>query len=55
MIALWGSAIRSVSVVWRKEPIRVKLVPLSLKVTDTVSRSRFCFFSKQMAKAQPTA
>lgn len=55
VMTLCGSARRSVSVAWRKEPVRAKLVPLSLNCTDTASFSRFCFFSRQMAKAQPTA
>jgi len=54
-IALCGSASRSVSVVCRKDPIRVKLVPFSLNVTVTFSFSRACFFSRHIAKAQPTA
>lgn len=55
MIATWGSVKRSVSVTCLKLPSRVKDVELSLKVTVTASFSRFCFFSRQMAKAQPTA
>ena len=52
---LWGSASRSVSVACRNDPVREKLVPLSLYCTWTASFSRFCFFSRQIAKAQPTA
>ena len=55
IIALCGSASRSVSVVCLNDPVRVNVVPLSLKATETDSFSRFCFFSKQIAKAQPTA
>jgi len=54
-IALCGSASRSVSDVCRNDPIRVKLVPFSLNVTVTFSFSRACFFSRHIAKAQPTA
>ena len=54
-MALCGSASRSVSVVCRKEPMRVKLVPFSLNVTVTFSFSRACFFSRHIAKAHPTA
>ena len=54
-IALCGSTSLSVIVVCLKDPVRVKLVPFWLKVTDTESFSLFCFFSRQRAKAQPTA
>lgn len=46
----------SVAVVTRKEPSRVKVVLLASKVAVTPhSFSRFCFRSRQAAKAQPTA
>ena len=52
----WGSAKRSVMVACLKLPIRVKLeLELSKFIVTAHSRSRFCFFSKHMAKAHPTA
>ncbi len=52
---LWGSASLSVRVACRKEPVLAKLVPLSLNCTETASFSLFCFFSRQIANAHPTA
>ena len=52
----WGSANLSVMVACRKLPIRVKLeLELSKFIVTAQSWSLFCFFSKQMANAQPTA
>ena len=52
----WGSASLSVMVACLKLPIRVKLeLELSKFMVTAQSWSRFCFFSKQMANAQPTA
>ena len=52
----WGSASLSVIVACLKLPIRVKLeLELSKFMVTAQSWSRFCFFSKQMANAQPTA
>jgi hypothetical protein len=56
IIALWGSIIRSVIDVVRNEPKRVKDVPFWEYSTVTLhSRSRFCFRSRQIWNAQPTA
>lgn len=56
IIALWGSIRRSVIDVVRNEPNRVNDVPFCEYSTVTLhSRSRFCFRSRQIWKAQPTA
>ena len=55
-ILTWGSAKRSVMVACLKLPILVKLeLELSKFIVTGHSRSRFCFFSKHMANAHPTA
>ena len=55
-VLTWGSAKRSVIVACLKLPILVKLeLELSKFIVTGHSRSRFCFFSKHMANAHPTA
>jgi hypothetical protein len=56
IIALCGSIIRSVIDVVRNEPKRVNDVPFWEYSTVTLhSRSRFCFRSRHIWNAQPTA
>lgn len=51
-----GSASRSVMLVCLKDPCRVKAEVLASTDMETAQRrSRCCFFSRQMANAQPTA
>ncbi len=54
-LATCGSCMRSVSDDCLKEPVRVNEEVLGSKFIVTDSLSRFCFLSKQTAKAQPTA